>query len=145
MVLKGGKSPKGAQAALSHTASLAGNQAIIKSVLAQAGVVEATDFKQMMDLCRSLAVNPPRRTNQKTGVAILTFSGGAGIVSSDFLYSCGISVAELVPQNGRTIRTALPGMDARYQPSRLMASNGKTLRKGHVQRSHAGRCRRPRS
>ena len=95
VVLKGGKSAKGAAAAMSHTASLAGNSAVISGALAQAGVVEAVDFKQMTDLCRALAMYPevPRRVTG--GVAVLTFSGGAGIVSSDFIEKTSLSIAEL--------------------------------------------------
>ncbi|MFO7665026.1 MAG: acetate--CoA ligase family protein [Desulfobacterales bacterium] len=95
VVLKGGKSEKGAAAAMSHTASLAGNSAVISGALAQAGVVEAVDFKQMTDLCRALSMYPevPRRVTG--GVAVLTFSGGAGIVSSDFIEKTSLSIAEL--------------------------------------------------
>jgi acetyltransferase len=45
VVLRGGKSRKGAEAAKSHTASLAGNGAVVGAALAQVGVVEAVDFK----------------------------------------------------------------------------------------------------
>lgn len=95
VVLKGGKSAKGAAAAMSHTASLAGNSAVISGALAQAGVVEAVDFMQMTDLCRALAMYPevPRRATG--GVAVLTFSGGAGILSSDFIDKTTLSIAEL--------------------------------------------------
>jgi acetyltransferase len=54
VVLKGGKSTVGAEAAMSHTASLAGDGAVVTGALAQVGVVEASDFNQMMDLCRAL-------------------------------------------------------------------------------------------
>ena len=59
IVLKGGRSSRGAEAARSHTASLAGNQRIVAGALAQVGVTEAQDFKQMMDLCRSFALTKP--------------------------------------------------------------------------------------
>ena len=95
VVLKGGKSKNGAEAAMSHTASLAGNHRIISGILSQAGVVEAKDFKQMMDICRSLAAVPSSSVNRQGRVAILTFSGGSGIVTSDFMEELGISVAEL--------------------------------------------------
>jgi len=39
VVLRGGKSKKGAEAAVSHTASLAGNGAVVSGALAQVGVV----------------------------------------------------------------------------------------------------------
>ncbi len=96
VVLHGGKSKKGAEAAMSHTASLAGNHKIISGALAQAGVTEARDFHQMIDLCRSLAAvsGPLGRPGR---IAILTFSGGSGIVSADFIEEQGLSVAELSP------------------------------------------------
>jgi acetyltransferase len=107
VLLYGGKSRKGAEAAISHTASLAGNQRVISGVLAQAGVIEATDFKQMIDICRSLAATEahPERPGR---VAILTFSGGAGIVSSDFIEKHGLSVAELSLSTKETLKGLFP-------------------------------------
>jgi acetyltransferase len=94
VVLKGGRSRQGAEAALSHTASLAGNQRIIAGALAQVGVTEARDFKQMMDLCRSFALTGPDRGGSGR-VAILTMSGGAGIVATDFIEEQGLTMASL--------------------------------------------------
>jgi acetyltransferase len=94
VVLYGGKSRKGAEAAMSHTASLAGNHKIISGALAQAGVTEAGDFHQMMDLCRSLSARP-RPAGRDGRIAVLTFSGGSGIVASDFIEEHGLTVAEL--------------------------------------------------
>jgi len=75
VVLKGGKSAKGAEAALSHTASLAGNDAVVSGVLAQAGVVKADDFFQIMDLSTTLAAYPTRSEQSGNRVAIMTYSG----------------------------------------------------------------------
>lgn len=108
VVLKGGKSFKGAQAAMSHTASIAGNRRIVSGVLMQTGVIEAYDFKQMMDLCRSLAMVPAGAADGKGGVSILTFSGGAGIVSSDFLEEMGLSVAELADHTKKSLQAVFP-------------------------------------
>jgi len=97
VVLKGGKSKTGAQAAISHTASLAGNYRVAVGALAQAGVYEAQDFKQLVDFCRTLALHPPRRSRSRARgrIAVITFSGASGIVSSDFMEEQGLSVAEL--------------------------------------------------
>jgi acetyltransferase len=86
---------------MSHTASLAGNRRIISGALAQAGIIEADDFKQMIDLCRSLDAAPPGGAGHR--VAVMTFSGGAGIVSADFLAERGLELGEL----GETARNAL--------------------------------------
>ena len=107
VVLHGGKSKKGAEAAISHTASLAGNQRVISGALAQVGVTEAKDFHHMIDLCRSLAAVP--RPVHRTGrIAILTFSGGAGIVTADFIEEQGLSVAELSPETTNALGRLFP-------------------------------------
>ncbi len=108
VVLKGGKSRKGAEAAMSHTASLAGNGAIITGALSQAGVVEASDFKQMMDLCRTLAAFPAISPDLPGRIAVLTYSGGAGIVSADFIENLGLKVADLSCQTRQTLKTVFP-------------------------------------
>ena len=108
VLLRGGKSQKGARAALSHTASLAGNNAVISGALKQVGVVEAHDFKQMMDLCRSLSDYPEIPTKGEGRVAILTMSGAAGILSSDFLESLGLAVADLSSGTTRALSQIYP-------------------------------------
>jgi acetyltransferase len=80
---------------MSHTASLAGNGAIVRDALAQAGVVAADDFKQMLDLCRTLAAYDHITIQGNRGVAVVTYSGGAGIVSTDFMDQMGIDAAQL--------------------------------------------------
>ena len=109
VVLRGGKSQKGAEAAMSHTASLAGNGAVISGALAQVGVVEAHDFKQMMDLCRSLADYPEISPKDSRRVAILTMSGAAGIVSSDFIEEHDLTVADLSTGTMEALKEIFPG------------------------------------
>jgi acyl-CoA synthetase (NDP forming) len=108
VVLKGGKSKRGAEAAKSHTASLAGDAAIVSGALAQVGAIEAQDFKQMMDLCRTLAMenSPPAPQNGK--IAVLTFSGGAGIVSADFIDAQGLETAILAKETIQKLQTVFP-------------------------------------
>jgi acetate---CoA ligase (ADP-forming) len=108
VMLKGGKSAKGAEAALSHTASLAGNGAVVSGTLGQAGVVEANDFYQMMDLCRVLGAFPDLAVERSNRVAVLTYSGGAGIVSTDFLDVLGLSLAELSPDSVEILQPVYP-------------------------------------
>jgi len=109
VMLKGGKSAKGAEAALSHTASLAGDGAVVSGTLGQAGVVEANDFYQMMDLCRVLGAFPDLAVERSNRVAVLTYSGGAGIVSTDFMDNLGLSLAELSPDSVEILQSVYPG------------------------------------
>jgi acetyltransferase len=108
VVLKGGRTDKGAEAARSHTASLAGNHAIVRGALAQAGAIEATDFKELMDLCRTLAAAPPVPAGTPARIAVLTFSGGAGIVFADFIEELGMRVADLSESTKKTLGRLYP-------------------------------------
>jgi len=108
VVLKGGKSPSGAAAAISHTASLAGHGGVVAGALAQAGVLEAHDFAQMMDICRTLARYPDPPKTGRRRIAILTASGGAGIVSADFAAEVGLELAELAEVTRRNLGRVYP-------------------------------------
>ena len=103
VLLKGGKSAAGAIAAMSHTASLAGNYQILHGAIKQAGVVEAHDFFEMMDIARVLEKGfEQRRNTSKLGrVAILTYSGASGIVTADYLEKYGL---DLAPLSSETIK-----------------------------------------
>ncbi|MBI5503328.1 MAG: acetate--CoA ligase family protein [Deltaproteobacteria bacterium] len=107
VVLKGGKSASGARAAMSHTASLAGNGALVGAALAQAGVVEAEDFHQMMDVCEALA-SYPNVAGGGGRVAVLTPSGGAGIVCADFIDRFGLCLARFSPATRVALAEVFP-------------------------------------
>jgi len=100
VVLKGGRSASGAQAALSHTASIAGNNRIAEDILKDSGIILARDFHQMIDLCRTLEMTSPFAGKLRRNVAILTFSGASGIVASDFMSETGLHVP---PLTGKTL------------------------------------------
>ena len=108
VLLTGGKSSDGAAAALSHTASMAVDNDILSGAMAQAGVTEATDFNQMMDLCRSLAAYPELHTSGGARIAILTYSGGAGILSSDFIDQTDLEIAKLSVLAKERLKTVFP-------------------------------------
>ena len=107
VVLKGGKSASGAEAAMSHTASLAGNHRVTEGALAQAGVCEAEDFKQLVDICRCLAIYSKRPAG-KGRVAILTASGGAGIVATDFVEHFNLSLAQFSDSTQKALEKLFP-------------------------------------
>jgi acetyltransferase len=96
-VLKGGKSSLGAEASASHTASLAGNNDLIKGALRQAGIHQADDFFEMVDIARTLEkdfrLQQPRE--EKTRIAIFSYSGAAGIVTTDHMVANGLTLARL--------------------------------------------------
>lgn len=110
VVLKGGKSASGARAAASHTASLAGNYEIIRGALNQAGVYPADDFFELIDLARTLEMDfdLTRPKTGKTRVAVFTFSGAAGIVTTDHLEAQGLSLAVFTPETRQRLEKLSP-------------------------------------
>ncbi len=108
VILLGGKSKGGAAAALSHTASMAVNGAIASGAMAQAGVIEAEDFNEMMDICRSLAAYPDLKVSGEGRIAVLTYTGGAGIVSSDFIDKSSLKLADLSPSTINKLKAVFP-------------------------------------
>jgi len=106
VVLKSGVSQAGAKAALSHTASLAGNARLTSNMLAAAGVVQANDFHQMMDMALTLNSYPSLPEGGRA--AVITFSGGAGILTCDLLERYGLNLAELSPATKQGLAEIFP-------------------------------------
>jgi len=97
VVLKGGRTPKGAEAVLSHTRSLAGEDAIFDAAFKQAGIIRVSGVEELYDACKGLALLPlPKGEN----VAIVTSSGGCGILATDACEELGLNVVDM-PANVR--------------------------------------------
>ena len=62
----------------------------------------------MMDLCRSLSDYPAVSSKGGGRVAVLTMSGAAGILSSDFIEALGLSVADLSEDSVRALSQVYP-------------------------------------
>jgi acetyltransferase len=110
VVLKGGKSPLGAEASASHTASLAGNYDLIRGVLRQAGIHQADDFFEMADIARTLEKDfhlqqPPQG---KPRIAILSYSGASGIVTTDHMEKYDLTLARLSPETQKRLEELSP-------------------------------------
>ena len=106
ILLKGGTSPGGAQAAVSHTASLAGDAQVAEGLFRQLGVHRAHDFVELMDLTKALALWRGRTRGGR--VAVVTFSGAAGIVCADHLARRGMTLSPLSPSTIQKLREILP-------------------------------------
>jgi acetyltransferase len=110
-VIKGGKYEESKQAALSHTASLAGSDEIIDGALHQAGVMRLDDFHDLMNLGKAFSLHPePFRlaTEEGKNIAIITITGGAGVVTIDMVRSAGLKIAQLEQQTLAKLAKVFP-------------------------------------
>ncbi len=92
VALKTGRSLQGARAAASHTGSLCGQDQVADAALRMAGVLRVDETQDMADLVRGLLILPPMRGPR---VAMVTFTGGGGIIVLDLMERWGLEPAEL--------------------------------------------------
>jgi acetyltransferase len=80
VVIKSGRSKRGAIAAASHTGSLAGADEIFDAIMKQCGVLRAENIQQALDWCKYLSKAPmPDGENS----VIITNGGGVGVLATD--------------------------------------------------------------
>ncbi|NPV77278.1 MAG: acetate--CoA ligase family protein [Anaerolineae bacterium] len=105
VVIKSGRTTSGQRAALSHTGSLAGSDHVYDAVLSECGAIRVETIEEMFDLCKGFA-NLPVMSGRK--LAIVTNSGGPGILAADRAEKEGLFVSP--PSEGlhRRLSAALP-------------------------------------
>jgi len=106
IVLMGGRSSEGARAAQSHTASLSGNYKVVSGAFKQAGIIEAFDPAELTDMARAFSKKMPYHPGK--GTAVLTFSGGAGTITTDLMDDCGLELAKLSDETLSSIAELFP-------------------------------------
>lgn len=118
VVLKLGRGEAGAAAAVSHTGSLAGSAAAWSAAFRRAGMVEVEDFDALLETAGLFAKAPPPKAK---GVAIVTPSGGAGIMAADHAEALGLPMPQPLPQTEAVLRAAIPDFGAPRNPCDLTA------------------------
>jgi len=95
IILKTGSSETGAKAAISHSGTMAGNYQVYKASLKQAGVIFLEEAGQMTYAVKTLLNLPVLKGNR---IAVITYSGAAGIMVSDSLERYNLKLSALSPE-----------------------------------------------
>jgi len=113
VVIKSGRSEKGARAAASHTGSLAGSDEVFDDVIRQCGALRAESTKEAFAWAMILAGNPlPKGGN----TVIITNGGGAGVMATDACEKYGVRLYD-DPQNlKRVFSPVIPGFGSTKNP-----------------------------
>jgi len=115
LVLKVGRTEIGSRAALSHTGTLAGTDAVYSGAFKQCGVVRVNTVNDLIAGAKAISMLPQPRGNR---VCILTEAGGMGVVSMDEVEAGG--VLELAPMSQETcekLTAVLPPMAMVCKPN----------------------------
>ncbi|MDR3353916.1 MAG: acetate--CoA ligase family protein [Synergistaceae bacterium] len=89
VILKSGRTAAGARAASSHTGSLAGDSAIVESLIEKTGAIRAKNIEEMFLLAAALS-KMPRFTGGRVGV--ISNAGGPGTLIADSLSEAGFTL-----------------------------------------------------
>ncbi len=122
VVVKVGRHPAGSRAAVSHTGSLAGDDAIFDSVIRQHGVLRADNESHALDLVSALVSCPIPVLSQSGagastgGVGLITVSGGAGVMMADLAEELGLVVPTLLADTQARLCGVLRGFAATGNP-----------------------------
>ncbi|GAA0656050.1 acetate--CoA ligase family protein [Salarchaeum japonicum] len=121
VLVKSGRTEAGAQAASSHTGTIAGSDAAYEAGLDQAGVVRAENVQQLFDYARALDGLP---LPDSDSVAVVTNAGGPGVMATDAVGDSTLSMASFTDETLDALADALPENANRYNPVDVIGDAG---------------------
>ncbi|MBI5359358.1 MAG: acetate--CoA ligase family protein [Planctomycetes bacterium] len=113
ILAKSGGTAAGAKAASSHTGALAGSEQAFKAAFKQTGIIRANSIEQLFDYAMAFSYMPVPEGNS---IAILTNSGGPGIIAADAVEHSMLKMASLLKDTIDGLRPKLPSTAALYNP-----------------------------
>ena len=105
IVLKGGRTSAGANAAASHTGAMASDIKVFMAACRQAGIIQAENPMDLLDLSAAFSSLPLPKGNN---IGLLTLGGGWGVVASDLCVENGLNVPKLSSEVISKINKLLP-------------------------------------
>jgi acyl-CoA synthetase (NDP forming) len=108
----------GAQAAMSHTGSLAGSHDAYRAVFRKAGAVVVEDFEALMETAAFFAKAPPPKA---AGAAIVAASGGAAIMATDRAEQNGVPMPQPMPDVRAILESRIPEFGSARNPCDVTA------------------------
>jgi 4-hydroxybutyryl-CoA synthetase (ADP-forming) len=93
VVLKAGKTPEGAKAAISHTGALMGADEVYDALFIQSGVIRVDTMQSLFELATAFSKQPIPST--KAGIVIVSNAGGPAIISTDECSKYGLKMADV--------------------------------------------------
>lgn len=105
VVVKVGRTELGAQTAATHTAALAGEDAVYDALFKQYGAWRAHSIEEFFDIahCLATAGMPENET-----VGLLTVSGGVGVMMADDAADAGLATTPLCAAAQEKIKACIP-------------------------------------
>ncbi|MBM3358282.1 MAG: acetate--CoA ligase family protein [Betaproteobacteria bacterium] len=119
LMWKVGNTEQGQQAARSHTANLGGAMALYKAAFRQGGILQVEDIQDVVDYGRAFGCGRLPGGNR---LAIITISGGAGILMTDECIGRGMQVPQLAPETIARLKSFVPNYGSLLNPVDVTAA-----------------------
>ena len=113
VALKVGSSQVGQQAALAHTGSVAGNDAVVDAALRQLNVIRVTSLEELLTTGAMLGYN---RWPRGRRMGVLTASGGSCDIIADAASTEGLQIPDFAPPTAAAITRHLPPFASARNP-----------------------------
>jgi acetyltransferase len=121
IILKAGASPAGARAVTSHTGALAGSDSAYDAAFKQSAVLRVGNMEELFDMAFAFANQPLPEGNK---IAIVTNSGGPGILTTDQVEKAGLHMARFTAETSKQLRAFLPVEASIYNPVDVLGDAG---------------------
>ena len=108
LVLKVGVSEAGSQAAASHTGALAGSDAVFDVVLRNGGAIRVPSIEQLLEVGHAISILGKEQAPKGNRVALLTASGGFGVLMADAASAQGLVLPMLAKETQERILSIVP-------------------------------------
>ncbi|OYU72692.1 MAG: GNAT family N-acetyltransferase, partial [Burkholderiales bacterium PBB5] len=105
VVMKAGRKPAGAHAALTHSAAIVDSDDVFEAALRRAGAVRVRSFTQLFSAAKCLA---SRYRPVGRRLAIVTNGGGPGVLAADWANEIQLDVAHLGAEQRLALAPLLP-------------------------------------
>jgi acyl-CoA synthetase (NDP forming) len=93
IVLKAGRTPEGAKAAMSHTGALMGSDEAYDALFEQSGVIRVDTMQSLFELATAFSKQPV--PSDDGGVVIVSNAGGPAIISTDICAEYRLKMADI--------------------------------------------------
>ena len=113
VVIKSGRSEKGAIAVASHTGALAGTDGVFDAIMRQSGVLRAESLQDAFDWCKFLSNNPLPHGEH---TVIITNGGGVGVMTADACEKYGVKLYGDVPALSGIFSDVIPDFGSSKNP-----------------------------
>jgi len=119
LVWKVGNSAVGREAAASHTANLTARYDYYREAFREGGFVEVHEMYDVVDCAHAFL---QRKLPHGRSIALLTTSGGAGVLLADDCAARGLELPQTEPRTLATLQALVPGFAALANPIDLSAA-----------------------